>query len=118
MSELAAAIGDFLGERARRNDSPHTLRNYDADLREFIGYFSPPGTEPPALAEFDLTMLREWLAHLYDRGQKPATIRRKLASARSLFRFLSREHRIAGDPARCSGSRRCRKRCRRSRTRK
>jgi integrase/recombinase XerC len=100
MSELAQAIEDFLGERARRNDSPHTLRNYGADLSEFLEYFSPPGTEPPALDAIDLLSLREWLAHLYDREQKPATIRRKLASLRSLFRFLSREHRIARDPAR------------------
>jgi hypothetical protein len=90
MSELAGAIHDFLGDRARRNDSPHTLRNYGADLQEFLEYFSPPGTKPPALAGIDLLSLREWLAHLYDRDQKPATIRRKLASLRSLFRFLSR----------------------------
>jgi integrase/recombinase XerC len=100
MSELAQAIDDFLGERTRRNDSPHTLRNYGADLSEFLEYFSPPGTEPPALDAIDLLSLREWLAHLYDREQKPATIRRKLASLRSLFRFLSREHRIERDPAR------------------
>ncbi len=100
MSELAVAIEDFLGEQARRNDSEHTLRNYRADLLEFLAYFSPPGTEPPALAAIDLLSLREWLAHLYEREQKPATIRRKLASLRSLFRFLSREHRIARDPAR------------------
>ena len=100
MSELASAIVDFMGELARRNDSPHTLRNYEADLREFIGYFSPPGSEPPALAGFDLLALREWLAHLYDREQKPATIRRKLATLRAFFRYLSREHRIATDPAR------------------
>jgi integrase/recombinase XerC len=100
MSELARAIEDFLGERTRRNDSPHTLRNYGADLSEFLEYFSPPGTEPPALDAIDLLSLREWLAHLYDREQKPATIRRKLASLRSLFRFLSREHRIERDPAR------------------
>ncbi len=100
MSELARAIADFLEERARRNDSPHTLRNYGADLDEFLGYFSPPGAEPPPLAAIDLLSLREWLAHLYDRGQKPATIRRKLASLRSLFRFLSREHRLDGNPAR------------------
>jgi len=100
MSELAQAIEDFLGERARRNDSPHTLRSYRADLSEFLEYFSPRGTEPPALDAIDLLSLREWLAHLYDREQKPATIRRKLASLRALFRFLSREHRIAGDPAR------------------
>src|SRR5579863_4057464 len=100
MSELKTAIEDFLGEQARRNDSAHTLRNYRADLIEFLAYFSPPGTEPPALAAIDLLSLREWLAHLYDREQKPATIRRKLASLRSLFRFLSREHRVARDPAR------------------
>lgn len=99
-SELVKAIGDFMAELERRNDSPHTLRNYDADLREFTAYFSPPGVEPPALGSFDLLALREWLAHLYDREQKPATVRRKLASIRAFFRFLSREHRIATDPAR------------------
>jgi integrase/recombinase XerC len=98
--ELTHAIDDFLEDRARRNDSPHTLRNYEADLREFAAYFSPPGAEPPPVREIDLLSLREWLAHLYGREQRPATIRRKLASLRSLFRFLSREHRIERDPAR------------------
>ena len=100
LSELAKAIEDFLGERARRNDSEHTLRNYAADLSEFLEYFSPPDSGPPALDGIDLLSLREWLGHLYDREQKPATIRRKLASLRSMFRFLSREHRIERDPAR------------------
>jgi integrase/recombinase XerC len=100
MSELAEAIAGFMGELSRRNDSPHTLRNYEADLREFTGYFTPPGAEPPALASFDLLALREWLAHLYDRKQEPATIRRKLASTRAFFRYLSREHRVETDPAR------------------
>jgi integrase/recombinase XerC len=100
MSDVEQAIDDFLGERARRNDSPNTLRSYSADLREFLEYFSPPQAEPPPLAGIDLLALREWLAHLYDRNQKAATIRRKLASLRSLFRYLSREHRIETDPAR------------------
>jgi integrase/recombinase XerC len=84
----------------RRNESPHTIRNYEADLRDFARYFTPPESAPPALADFDLLALREWLAHLYDRQLKPATIRRKLASLRGLFRFLSREGLIATDPAR------------------
>ncbi|MES1262616.1 MAG: tyrosine-type recombinase/integrase [Acidobacteriota bacterium] len=100
MSELAAAIAGFMGELERRNDSPHTLRNYAADLRDFVDYFSPAGTEPPPPGSFDLPALREWLAHLYKREHEPATIRRKLASLRSFFRFLSREHRIQTDPAR------------------
>jgi integrase/recombinase XerC len=100
MSELTEAIGDFMGELERRNDSPETLRSYRSDLREFADYFSPPGCTPPPLSGFDLLALREWLGHLYDRKQKPATIRRKLASVRSFFRYLSREHRVDTDPAR------------------
>jgi len=100
MSELSNAIDDYLASLARGNDSAHTLRNYGADLREFTEYFSPEGIEPPPLAEFDLLVLREWLAHLYEREQKATTIRRKMASLRGLFRYLSREHRISGDPAR------------------
>jgi integrase/recombinase XerC len=100
MSELGEAIENFLCERSRRNDSAHTLRNYAADLREFIEYLSPPGVATPPVSEIDLLVLREWLGHLYEREQKPATIRRKLASLRSLFRYLAREGRIGADPAR------------------
>src|SRR5579871_4487941 len=89
-----------MGELARRNESENTIRNYNADLRDLTEYFSPPGAAPPPIAQFDLLALREWLAHLYDRKHKPATIRRKLASARAFFRFLSREHLIEKDPAR------------------
>ena len=100
MSELRKAIDDYLESLARHNESPHTLRNYGADLREFEEYFSPEGALPPALAEFDLLTLREWLAHLYEREQKPATIRRKMASLRGLFHYLAREHRVTANPAR------------------
>jgi integrase/recombinase XerC len=100
MCELTEAIAHCTGELERRNESPETLRAYGADLREFTAYFSPPGSAPPTLKDFDLLALREWLAHLYDREQKPATIRRKLASARAFFRYLSRHRLIEGDPAR------------------
>lgn len=100
MSDLIPSIEKFMGELARRNDSENTIRNYNADLRDLTEYFSPPGAEPPLLAGIDLPALREWLAHLYDRQHKPATIRRKLAAVRAFFRFLSREHLIERDPAR------------------
>ncbi|HEY4089862.1 MAG TPA: tyrosine-type recombinase/integrase [Bryobacteraceae bacterium] len=100
MSQLSDAIRDYLDSLTARDDSPHTLRNYGADLREFSEYFSPPGAEPPAPEEFDLLALREWLAHLYEKDLKPTTLRRKLAAVRGLFHFLSRERRITRDPAR------------------
>src|SRR5665213_186269 len=100
MPNLESAIARYMGELVRRNESEHTIRNYNADLRDFTNYFTPPESESPALTGFDLLTLREWLAHLYDRKHKPATIRRKLASVRAFFRFLSREHLIESDPAR------------------
>jgi integrase/recombinase XerC len=100
MPALSEGIADYLDSLARRDESPHTLRSYGADLQEFLAYFSPENTSPPAPADFDILMLREWLAYLYDRDQKPATIRRKIASLRGLFRYLSRERRIAANPAR------------------
>ncbi len=100
MSELNAAIAAFMGELERRNDSVHTIRNYGADLREFAAYFTPPGGVAPLVTEIDMLALREWLGHIYEREHKPATVRRKLASVRALFRFLSRDHVIQTDPAR------------------
>ena len=66
----------------------------------FWNIFRLRATPPPSPAAFDLLSLREWLAYLYEQGNKPATIRRKLAAVRSMFRYLSREHRIEADPAR------------------
>lgn len=100
MSDLPQAISDFIAELRLRSESPHTIRNYAADLREFVEYFSPPGESPPPVADFDLLALREWLANLYSADMKPATIRRKLACIRTFFRYLSRELRILSDPAR------------------
>lgn len=100
MSELASAAERYLADLARRNASPHTLRNYRADLEQFIEYFSPPGAEPPAPAAITALQFREWLGDLYDRNLSPITIRRKLAAIRSLFKFLLREGTIPSNPAR------------------
>ena len=100
MSELAAGIQRYLGELGRQNASPHTLRNYASDLAQFLEYFSPPGTDPPAPSALDAAALREWLTNLYDRRLDPISIRRKLAAVRSFFQFLLREGAVAANVAR------------------
>ncbi len=90
-SELAAQIDRYLAELARRGNSAHTIDAYGADLREFLHYLSPPATEPPAPGAIDLLILREWLAWLYSHQLTAVTIRRKLAAARGLFRYMLRE---------------------------
>ncbi len=85
MSELERWIGEYLEELKRENASAHTIRNYGADLAQFAAYFTRADLAPPAPAEFDQLMLREWLADLYAQGLSKPTIRRKLAAIRSLF---------------------------------
>lgn len=63
--------------------SPHTLRNYASDLAQFDEQFAQ--THP---RDLDVLALRGWLGTMYDRGIAPASIRRKLAAVRSLFRFM------------------------------
>ncbi len=100
MSELALAIERYLSELGRENASAHTLRNYASDLEQFLEYFTPPGTPPPAPTAIDAPLLREWLTSLYDRGLDPISVRRKLAAVRSLFQFLLREKSVTTNVAR------------------
>ena len=99
MSDLTRAIARYLDSLRQVNASPHTLRNYSADLAQFAEYFSPPGTDPPAPSAIDSLQFREWLGSLYQRGLDPISIRRKLASVRSLFKFLLREGTVSTNAA-------------------
>jgi len=100
MSELELQIGRYLEELARLEVSPHTLEAYGADLRQFLEYFTPPGSEPPPIGQLQVLEIREWMADLYTRSLTTVSIRRKLAAVRSFFRFLSREGLIPANPAR------------------
>ncbi|HWR52961.1 MAG TPA: site-specific tyrosine recombinase/integron integrase [Bryobacteraceae bacterium] len=90
MSELASQVEDYLRELERENASPHTLRSYASDLRQFVEYFTPPGAETAQAAGIDALAMREWLGWLYRQRLSPVSTRRKLASVRSFFRFLER----------------------------
>ena len=90
VSELERDITRFLEELQRESASDHTIRNYSADLRQFLAYLTPPEGEPPRAGELDTSVIREWLGELYGRRLSPATIRRKLAAVRSLLQFLVR----------------------------
>jgi len=100
MSDLSLQASRFLEELARQNVSAHTLTAYSSDLRQFNEYFSPPGVRPPALQDFDVLKIREWLADLYSQKLNALTIRRKLAALRMFFRFLVREGIVPANPAR------------------
>ena len=88
---LSTQIERYLQELARESASPHTITAYEADLRQFLDFLSPPNLAPPEPPSLDLPILREWLAGLYRDELIAVTIRRKLAAVRGLFRFMLRE---------------------------
>ena len=84
-----------------RNASPHTVRAYESDLGQFIGYLAAEA----ALKKRELQpshctrdALRGFLAQLHKQGQSRASAARKLAAVRTFLRYLRREGAIDDDP--------------------
>jgi integrase/recombinase XerC len=99
MDELAKAVGDFLDfMTGERNCSPCTARCYRAELTAAADFFRRRSAATPAA--IDGRLLRAYVAELGKRGYAKATVCRRLASLRSMFRFLRRRRRIPANPAR------------------
>ena len=86
--------------RYERNASPHTIRNYQSDLRQFRDYLK--GGDPKATVDvrsIDTLRIRGFLAFLFEREKKKTSIARKLAAVRAFYKFLAKDHVLAENPA-------------------
>jgi len=72
----------------RTNTAPRTRRAYAIDTLQFARWSDPRGDAPAAVTVRDV---RRYIAHLSEQGLTAATVARKLASIRALFRSM-REH--------------------------
>lgn len=100
MEDLIEEYGAHL--RLERNLSPHTLRNYLSDLKQFQQFLRQQGLcqgkqEKIALEEVDRHVVRAYLGALAKVCRK-SSIGRKLAALKGFFRYLVRERRISKDP--------------------
>ena len=87
--------------RLNRNLSPHTVRAYQGDLTQFLGFLERHLDRPAARiepGEVDHYAVRAFMGELYDRGQARASSARRLAAIRSFGRYLRREQHIDKDP--------------------
>jgi integrase/recombinase XerC len=83
---------------AERGSSAHTLRAYRRELHGFAAWLS--GHHPRlTVARIEHTHIRSYLGTLYDRGLSKASAARALASIRSWFKWLARNHHIEQNAA-------------------
>ena len=83
---------------AERGASVHTLRAYRRELHGFAAWLA---SQHPRLtvARIEHTHIRSFLGTLYDRGLSKASAARALASIRSWFKWLARNHHIEQNAA-------------------
>lgn len=79
--------------KVEKNAAEHTINNYTIDLNSFFLFL-----EGKDIAEVDHLTLRRFLAQMRSKSYSKRTIARKLASLRSLFKFLYREGHIKSNP--------------------
>jgi integrase/recombinase XerC/integrase/recombinase XerD len=92
----AQALGLFDADLRRRGLSEATRRAYGVDTGQFAAWASARGTEP---AGVDYRTLRRYAATLSERRVVGATVARKLAALRALFRCLREHGTVPANPA-------------------
>jgi integrase/recombinase XerC len=92
-------IEEFLGYlEVERGASRNTLAAYRTDLKE-LELFLTEERDARTIATAGHKDLRAFVAHLSRRGRKKSTLGRKVASMRSLYRYLFRMGRVEEDPS-------------------
>jgi integrase/recombinase XerC len=84
----------FLRSLRERNVSPHTIKAYTGDLRNFAAYVGSRKWR-----EIDHIVIRGFLSHLYENGLGKTSVARSLAAVRSLYRWLAQEGLVEQNPA-------------------
>ncbi len=87
-----------------RHVSPHTVRNYLSDLRQFLEVMTAArGEDAASLShpdQINAGMIRAHLKVLYQRGVEARTLGRKLASLRSFLQLMERRGHVNTNVAR------------------
>ena len=81
--------------RAQRNFARNTIKAYQFDLGEFLGYCAGKAASPAAL---DRLLMRGYIAFLSDRKVSRNTLLRKISAVRSFVQYLLETAQLETDP--------------------
>lgn len=90
--EARRLVEDFLGWLTVERGAPLTTRNaYAADLEQLVGSLAERGVDMGNPASVDHRQIQAWVGQLYRMGMARSSMARKLAAARTFFRYLQRQ---------------------------
>lgn len=87
---------DYL--RYELNRSPLTVEAYRSDITQFKEWISPSDPEKTDFKTITANDVRAWLASMSRSGQNPRTLRRKIITLRTLFRWMMKNNLIKKSP--------------------
>ncbi|MED4163295.1 tyrosine recombinase XerC [Halalkalibacterium halodurans] len=82
--------------KMEKNHSPHTIVNYELDLRHFRDFMEQQSI--PSFAAVSYAFVRHYLTVLYEQEYARSTVSRKLSTLRSFYQFLVREKWVMENP--------------------
>ena len=91
-------IEDFIDYlRFERNYSSKTTESYQADLEAFKRFYEAIDSDIN-WAEMPADIVRQWVVEMMDKGNTATSVRRRLSSLRSFYKFLLRRGLVDKDP--------------------
>ena len=91
-------IEDFIDYlQYERNYSRKTTEEYKADLEAFERFYEAIDSDLN-WAEMPADIVRQWVVEMMDKGNAATSVRRRLSSLRSFYKFLLRRKLVSKDP--------------------
>ena len=91
-------IEDFIDYlRYERNYSLRTTEGYKADLEAFRQFYEAADSSL-SWADMPADVIRQWVVEMMDKGNAATSVRRRLSSLRSFYKFLLRRGLVDKDP--------------------
>jgi integrase/recombinase XerC len=104
--EAPSEVAEYLDHLAKERDvSPNTVRAYERDLRDFVGFLGKYyGGGAWTWQGVDRLAMRGFLGALSKRGLGKRSMARTLSAIRSFYRYLHRNEIVDANPARAVGA--------------